>query len=72
MARLTPIQLIENFDRLPDDCIVPDVVARLVLNESERSFRASPPVPRVALGPQRGGRRVGDIRAVVRGRFPAA
>ena len=70
MAKLTPLELIEHFDRLPDDAIVPDVVARLVLNESERSFRLSPPVPRVALGPQRGGRRVGDIRAVARGLRP--
>jgi hypothetical protein len=66
MPRLSPLELIENFDRLPDDAIVPDVVARILLNDSERSFRLRPPVPRIPIGPQRGGRRVGDIRALVR------
>jgi hypothetical protein len=60
-------EIIKQFDQLPDDAIVPDPVARLVLNESERSWRRNRPVRRIAIGERRGGARVGDIRALVRG-----
>jgi hypothetical protein len=66
MPRLSPLEQIENFDRLPDDAVVSDVVARIILNSPERTFRQHRPVPRVQLSPQRGGCRVGDIRDLVR------
>jgi len=72
VKKLSPFELIKNFHLLPDDAVVPDKVARLVLNESERSFRRNSPIPKVQLGPQRNGRRVGDIRALVRGEQSAA
>jgi hypothetical protein len=72
MKRPTALELIRDFDSLPDDAIVSDVVARLVLNESERSYRRDRPVPRIEVGPQRGGARVGDIRRVARGQKLAA
>jgi hypothetical protein len=70
--RLSPLELIKNFDSLPNDAVVPDTVARLILNESERSFRRNSSLRKIQLGPQRVGRRVGDIRALIRGGQPAA
>jgi hypothetical protein len=69
--KVSPFDLIQNFDKLPDDAIVPDNVARLVLNESERSFRRNSTLRKIQIGPHRNGRRVGDIRALVRGQQPA-
>jgi hypothetical protein len=70
--KISPFELIRNFDLLPDDAVVPDKVARIVLNESERSFRRNSTLRKVQLGPQRNGRRVGDIRVLVRGNKSAA
>ncbi len=70
MPRLTPLEMIKHFDELPDDQIIPDPVARIILNDSDRSFRRNRPVPRVDIGPGRGGSRVGDVRARARGKSP--
>jgi hypothetical protein len=70
--KISPFELIKNFDQLPDDAVVPDKVARIVLNESERSFRRNTPLPKIQLGPGRNGRRVRDIRALARGDMSAA
>jgi hypothetical protein len=67
VTKIPPLELIKNFDSLPDDAVVPDKVARIILNESERSFRRNSKLRKVSLGPQRNGRRVGDIRKLVRG-----
>jgi hypothetical protein len=67
VTKISPFELIKNWDSLPDDAIVPDKVARIILNESERSFRRNSKLRKVSLGPQRNGRRVGDIRKLVRG-----
>jgi len=67
VTKISPLELIKNFDSLPDDAIVPDKAARIILNESDRSFRRNSPLRKVSLGPQRNGRRVGDIRKLVRG-----
>ena len=72
MAKPSHFEILKHFDELPDDAIVPDPVARLVLNESERSFRRNRPVRRIAIGDRRGGARVGDIRALVRGELTPA
>jgi hypothetical protein len=70
--KLSPFELIRNFDQLPNDALVPDRVARLVLNESDKSFRRdyrdNPRLPRIQIGPQRFGRRVGNLRALIRGK----
>ena len=70
--KISPFELIKNFDALPNDAVVPDTVARLILVESERSFRRNTKLRKIQLGPQRNGRRVGDIRALARGEQPAA
>jgi hypothetical protein len=77
MKKLSAVELIQNFDKLPDDAIVPDVVARLVLNVTERTWRRKPnyidsKIPKVELSPQRWGRRAGNIRAFARGELATA
>lgn len=69
MKPLTALELIKNFDQLPDDAVVPDRVTCLILGVSEWTFRRDPPknLRRVPLSARRVGRRVGDIRAFVRG-----
>jgi deoxyxylulose-5-phosphate synthase len=73
--RMSPLDLIKNFDALPNDAVVPDKVVRIILNESERSFRRNfgahnSKLRKIQLGPRRHGRRVGDIRALVCGVAP--
>ena len=57
------------FDRLPNDAIVDDPVAAALLNMSIDTFRRTniPGVPRRQFSKRRGGRRAGDVRAVIRG-----
>jgi hypothetical protein len=55
------------FDSLPDDAIVDDPVAAAMLSISVWTLRRSNPVPQHQLSERRRGRRVGDIRAKVRG-----
>jgi hypothetical protein len=55
------------FDHLPDDAIVDDPVAAALLNMSIDTFRRTRPVPRKQFSERRGGSRVGDLRALVRG-----
>ena len=70
--RLTPLELIQNFDSLPNDAVVPLKVSRLVRNTSEWTDRRNPPLRRIQISPRRWGHRVGDIRAHIRGEQPAA
>ena len=67
-----PIELIANFDRLPDAALVPPRVAALVLGVNERTLRRHPDIiPRVKFSARRIGFRVGDIRALGRGESAA-
>lgn len=59
-------------EQLPDDAIIHDAVAAKILNLGLRTLRRNNPVPRIQLSPGRIGRRLGDIRARVRGVQPAA
>jgi hypothetical protein len=60
-------EALANFDRLPDDAIVPDPVAAKILAISIWTLRRNNPVPARQITERRGGRRVGDLRAKVRG-----
>jgi hypothetical protein len=60
-------EILERFDRLPDDAVIPDPAAAAVLSVSERTLRYRMTLPKIQLSKQRQGRRVGDIRALVRG-----
>ena len=64
---LPALDLIQNFDRLPDDAVVPLKVSRIVRGTSEWTDRRNTPLRRVQVSPRRYGHRVGDIRAFVRG-----
>jgi len=60
--------IVERFDRLPDDAVIPDPAAVAVLCVSERTLRyRMPNLPKIKISTKRQGRRVGDIRALVRG-----
>jgi hypothetical protein len=60
-------ELVKRFDELPDDAILPDKAACLVLGISERTLRYRiPEIPKIKISQGRGGRRVGDIRAHIR------
>jgi hypothetical protein len=65
---LSALQLVENFDALPDDQLVPSKVAQILLNISEWTLRRKPlPLRRIQLSQQKFGYRVGDIRKMIRG-----
>ncbi len=61
---------LSGFDRLPDDAIVPDPVAAEILSISVWTLRRNNLVPARQISKRRRGRRVGDLRAVVRGTEP--
>jgi hypothetical protein len=56
-----------DFDSLPQDALVPDAVAAEILSISVWTLRRENPVPRRQISERRFGRRVGDLRARVRG-----
>jgi hypothetical protein len=60
------------FDSLPNDAIVPDRVAAALLAISIWTLRRENPVPARQISERRRGRRVGDLRAKVRGAEPVA
>ena len=64
------IELIKNFDRLPDAALVAPKIAAIILGESERTLRRHPPIPRIQLSARRVAFSVGAIRAF--GRSSAA
>jgi hypothetical protein len=55
------------FPALPDDALVSDAEAAVVLNISLSTLKKKQPIPRREISEGRHGRRVGDIRAKVRG-----
>ena len=55
------------FDRLPEDAIVDDAVAAAILSISVRTLQRQSPVPARQISERCRGRRVGDLRAKVRG-----
>jgi hypothetical protein len=68
--RLSALELIRNFDELPDDFVVTLEVSRIIRGQlSEWTDRRNPDprLPRVQITLNRFGHRVGDIRTVVRG-----
>jgi hypothetical protein len=72
MKPLPALELVKNFDALPDDAVVPSKVTDILLNISEWTRRRHPSLRRIQLSPRRFGHRVGDIRALVRGEQSAA
>ena len=64
--------ILEQFDRLPDDAIVPDSVCAALLSTSVWTLQRTCPVPARQISERIRGRRVGDLRALVRGEAVAA
>ena len=58
---------LKNFDSLPNDALVFDGVAALVLGVSLKTLQRKMSLPARQISEGRHGRRVGDIRALVRG-----
>jgi hypothetical protein len=65
------LDIVANFDRLPDDALVcPEATEVLLGGQVSRSrLRRKPPIPRRQISPQRFAFRAGDIRALIRGQF---
>jgi len=64
------LKIIEDFDRLPEDMIIPEAATRVLINSSEWTQRRHPTFRRIQISPGRFGNRVGDIRALARGERP--
>ena len=64
-------EILERFDVLPDDAVVPSKVTGIILGVSERTIRYHPNLPRVQISRGRYGQRVGDIRKLAREGMPA-
>ena len=68
--RLSALELIRNFDELPNDAVVTLEVSRIIrggISEWTDRRNPDPRLRRVPISLGRFGHRVGDIRAVVRG-----
>jgi len=63
-------QKLAEYDALPDDALVDDAVAATILSISIWTLRRTNPVPARQISERRRGRRVGDLRAKVRGTEP--
>ncbi len=72
MKTRDPFEVLKRFDDLPNAAVIADPPSAILLNMSTRTLRRNNPVPRVLTGPRKGGRRVGDLRAYLRGQQPAA
>jgi hypothetical protein len=60
-------QIFDEFDRLSDDAVAPDPVSAKILGISTWTLKRTNPVRKRQISERRGGRRVGDLRRLVRG-----
>jgi hypothetical protein len=65
-------QELRGFDELPEDAVVRPRISRAVRGGiSEWADRRSPPpIPRIQISKKLWGHRVGDLRALIRGKIP--
>ena len=63
-------EILERFDILPNDAVVPTSATAAILGLSERVVRYHPKLKRIAVSQGRYGQRVGDIRKIVRNGMP--
>lgn len=63
-------EILERFDSLPDDAVVPTKVTATVTGLSERTVRYHPHLPRHEVSIGRYGQRVGDVRKLCREGIP--
>jgi hypothetical protein len=62
--------LIENFDKLPDSAVLPTAVTAELFSLNPKTVRDR--IPTVQLSPKRLGQRVGDLRAILKGKATTA
>jgi hypothetical protein len=58
--------IIRRVPDMPDESILPDPVAAVLLGVSVKSLNRNNPVPPIELGPRMRGRNLGHIRALAR------
>ena len=63
-------EILQRFDSLPDDAILPTKITGIVLGLSERTVRYHPHLPRKQIARGRYGQRVGDVRKLCREGMP--
>jgi len=56
---------------LPDDCVIDESLAALMLDMSVWTLRRNDPVPPIRLTARKIGRRLGNIRQLIRGELAA-
>jgi hypothetical protein len=68
------IEQLKRSEGLPDDCVIDDPLAALMLGMSIWTLRRNNPAPPVRLSARKRGRRLGNIRKLIRGELapPAA
>jgi hypothetical protein len=54
--------ILQRIPGLPDEAIIPDPIAAILLNISLKSLKRHNPTPRIDIGPRTGGRQLGAIR----------
>jgi hypothetical protein len=64
---LADYKQLEHFDSLPDDAVLLDALAAKLLSISPWTLKRENPVPPVQVSERRRGRRVGDLRRLIRG-----
>ena len=67
-AKTDITEILQRFDELPDDAVVPTRLVAFLHSVSERTVRRE--YPSVRLTPNRTGVRVGDLRAMSRNEKP--
>jgi hypothetical protein len=72
MKPLTALEVLQNFDSLPDDAVVRRRVTAIVLGMCERTLRRTSPIKTVQITERIAGHRVGDIRKLIRGESAVA
>lgn len=64
------LEILQRFDALPDDAILPTRITGIILGISERTVRYHPHLPRVQIARGRYGFRVGEVRKLCREGMP--
>jgi hypothetical protein len=59
--------ILRRIPELPNEAIIPDPVAALILNISLKTLKRTNPIPRIQISPRVSGRQLGAIRQLGRG-----
>jgi hypothetical protein len=70
MKKAKLLEILRQFDNLPDTAVVPTKVTAAVIGTCEKTVRNNPLLPKRWVSPGRYGQGVGDIRRLVRDGIP--